>query len=136
MRHKIELPETFAFFTDVHVHIAYINYGNHVGHDGMLSIIHEARLRYLKSINLKEVDHEHNYGLVMADLAVQYKRECLHGMQLRIGIHSSIKKHLLQCHYQVLINNQQASVEAARACTTMACVQLDNHKVRAVPECG
>ena len=44
-RVKLELPAQFNFRTNIPIRIQDLNYGNHVGNDAILSIMHEARLR-------------------------------------------------------------------------------------------
>ena len=44
----VELPKKFIFSTDIAVRISDINYGGHLGHDSIISLIHEARVRFLK----------------------------------------------------------------------------------------
>ena len=46
-RIKIELPETYLFSTEIPVRITDLNYGNHLGNDAILSLLHEARVRFL-----------------------------------------------------------------------------------------
>jgi acyl-CoA thioester hydrolase len=43
-RVKIELPESWTFRTDIPIRITDINYGNHMGNDSFLGILHEARM--------------------------------------------------------------------------------------------
>lgn len=55
-RLTLELPEHFAFYTEITVSIRDINYGGHLGNDAVLGLAHEARLRYLKSLGFSELD--------------------------------------------------------------------------------
>ena len=84
-RIKLDLPEKFKFSTDLHVRISDINYGNHLGNDALLALIHEARLRFLKSMGYSEVNVD-GVGLIMADSAIVYKSEGFHGDQLTIEV--------------------------------------------------
>ncbi len=54
-RIKIEMPEKFIYKTEIPVRITDINYGGHLGNDSLLSIIHEARVRFLKHLEYSEV---------------------------------------------------------------------------------
>ena len=47
-RVKLDLPDDFTYSTQLDVRVTEINYGNHVGNDRMVSLLHEARLRYLR----------------------------------------------------------------------------------------
>ena len=77
-RVKIELPNEFLFKTEIPIRISDINYGGHLGNDAVLSIAHEARLRFLKQYNFTELNVG-GAGIIMVDAAVQYKSEGLHG---------------------------------------------------------
>ena len=57
-RIKIELPEIFSFTTTIPIRITDLNYGGHVGNDTILSIIHEARMQFLKNAGYTELDLE------------------------------------------------------------------------------
>jgi acyl-CoA thioester hydrolase len=84
-RIKLELPSEFIFKTSMEVRIGDVNYGGHVGNDSILTLIHEARLRFLASYNYSEKDIE-GLGLVMTDAAVIYKNEAFWGNQIHIEI--------------------------------------------------
>ncbi len=80
-RIKIELPEKFLFRTEIPVRITDINYGGHLGNDSLLSIIHEARLRFLNHLGYSESNVE-EVGIIMIDSAIQYKSEGFYGDEL------------------------------------------------------
>ena len=44
-RIKLLMPEQKIFSTDIAVRITDINYGNHVGNDAFVRLIHEARVQ-------------------------------------------------------------------------------------------
>lgn len=77
-RIKIELPDRFAFSTEVPIHIGLINYGHHLDNAALLSLVSEARVRFFKSLGYTELDVD-GVGIVVADAAVQYKSEAFHG---------------------------------------------------------
>jgi len=62
-RIKLELPETFSFRTEITVRITDLNYGGHLGNADTLVLIHEARVRFLKSYGYSEIDIE-GYGTI------------------------------------------------------------------------
>ena len=49
---KIPSIQKIAFTTTLDVRISDINYGNHLGHDSLISLLHEARMRFLKQTGL------------------------------------------------------------------------------------
>jgi len=77
-RIKIDLPADFAFTTTIPVRITDINYGGHVGNDAILSLLHEARLQFLKHLGYSELEFS-GVGLIMADVAIEFKAELFYG---------------------------------------------------------
>lgn len=84
-RVQIELPERFAFSTDLEVRVADLNYGNHLGNDGVLSLLHEARRRYLRSLGEDEIGAD-GLGFVIADAAVVYRAQAFYGDRLTVDV--------------------------------------------------
>ncbi|UYG08492.1 acyl-CoA thioesterase [Halomonas sp. M4R1S46] len=56
------------------VRVTDMNYGRHLGHDALVSLLHEARISALAALGLAEGDMG-GYPSVAADLAVQYRAE-------------------------------------------------------------
>lgn len=84
-RVKIEMPDTFTFSTELDVRITDVNYGNHLGNDALLSLLHEARVRWLRSLGMNEGNVE-GMLLIMSDAAVCYKAESFAGDKLRVDV--------------------------------------------------
>lgn len=82
-RIKIELPEKFIFSTEIPIYIGHINYGHHLDNALMLSLVSEARVRFFKSLGYTELDVE-GVGIVVADVAAQYRSEAFHGETMRV----------------------------------------------------
>lgn len=74
----IDLPEAFAFQTELPLYIQHINYGNHLDNAQVLALASEARVRFFRSLGYRELDVE-GVGIVVADAAVQYKSEVFYG---------------------------------------------------------
>jgi acyl-CoA thioesterase FadM len=84
-RIKINLPDQFQFQCTLTVRITDINYGNHVGNDAMLSIIHEARMQYLQHLGYSEMNME-GVGMIMSDAGLEFKSELFYGEQVLISV--------------------------------------------------
>ena len=67
-RITIDLPDRFAFSTEVPILIGHINYGNHLDTAQLIAMVSEARVRYFKSLGYTELDIE-GVGIVVADVA-------------------------------------------------------------------
>jgi len=84
-RISLFMPGTYAYATELNVRIQDINYGNHVGHDAFVSLLHEARIRYFNHLGYTESDIE-GCAIVISDLAVIYKAQALHRDRLTCEI--------------------------------------------------
>ena len=131
-RIKIELPEKFLFKTEIPVRITDINYGGHLGNDSLLSIIHEARVRFLKHLSYSEKEVEGS-GIIMTDAAIQYKAESFYGDALLIEI-SVADFSKIGCDIVYRIMNSTTKKEIAIAKTGIVFFDYKNKKVVAVPD--
>jgi acyl-CoA thioesterase FadM len=84
-RIEIQMIEEFVFETELAVRIKDINYGNHLGHDSLVSLMHEARVMFLENFGFSETDVDGN-GLLVSDLAVIYKSQSFYGDTLKFEI--------------------------------------------------
>ncbi|MCD4720949.1 MAG: thioesterase family protein [Desulfobacula sp.] len=77
--------ENLVFATELAIRISDLNYADHVGNDAFVSLIHEARVRFLKNFGFSEPDVD-GKGLIVADLAVSYKSLSFYGDKLKFEI--------------------------------------------------
>ena len=84
-RVDIPLPDTFLFRTEIPIRIGDVNYGGHLGNDAVLSIAHEARVRFFAAHGFTELDVA-GAGIIMVDAALVYRAEGRYGMTLAVEI--------------------------------------------------
>lgn len=84
-RVEIVLPEHFPFSTTLEVRVTDLNYGNHVGNDQVLGLIHEARRRYIRSLGADEIGKD-GTGFVIADAAIVYRAQAFYGDCLTVQV--------------------------------------------------
>ncbi|OOV88501.1 acyl-CoA thioesterase [Oceanospirillum linum] len=85
-RIRIEYPEANPLHTQtIELRITDMNYGNHLAHDTLISLIHEARSKMFIAHGHKEIDIE-GVGIVVADLAISYRAEVFYPDTLIIEI--------------------------------------------------
>lgn len=90
------------------VAISDINYGGHMGNDRSLSLFHEARIAYLKSLECTEMDIGDGIGIIMKDAHVDFLAEIFHGDQLEIIVSlGDIDGLLFNLDYQVFRTKDQ-----------------------------
>lgn len=74
-RLKLEFPEDqFCYSTQLTVRVTDINAANHLGNDSMISMISEARARFLFEFGIEET-REDGTGIIVTDLATTYRAE-------------------------------------------------------------
>jgi acyl-CoA thioester hydrolase len=133
-RIQLNLPEKFLFSTELSVRASDLNYGNHVGHDTILTLMQEARIRFYRTLGFKnELNFEGSIGQVIADASVQYKSESFLGDELtiKVGV-SDFNKYGFDMHY--LIENKTTGKEVARGKTGIVCFDYDTRKVARIPD--
>lgn len=131
-RIKLDMPDNYLFSTELIVRIGDINYGGHMGNDAVLSMVHEARLRFLKHYHYTEFDVE-NTGIIMTDSAIVYKAESFHGDRIQVDVAvADFNKYGCDLYY--LLSNKDTAVEIAHAKTGIVFFDYNERKVVAVPE--
>lgn len=133
-RIKLEIPENKIAVLSIAVRITDINYGNHVGNDAFVSIIHEARMQWLQQHGYTELNIE-GTGLILADLIVEFKSEAFYGDIIEIIISvGEISKVSFELFYQLSATRNEKNILLALAKTGMVCYDYENKKVISIPE--
>ena len=129
-RIQVNFPEKHIFSTEIKVRITDLNYGGHLGNDSMLALLHEARVRYLKHFGYSEMDVE-GTGIIMADVAIQFKTEAFYAERLTIAIAvGDFSRVSFDIYYKV----SSGSRDVAIAKTGIVFFNYEKKKVTAVPE--
>src|SRR5574337_596369 len=128
-RIKIELPEHFSFSTKIPIRITDLNYGGHVGNDTILSLIHEARVQFLKSFGYEELNIE-GVSLIMSDAGIEFKAELFYGDMVTAFVTATNFSRVGFDLFYKLIRNETI---VATAKTAMICYNYDTRKVVSVP---
>ena len=79
------MPSRFHFRTDLTVQARDINYGNHLGHDAAVSLLHEARRRWLAAAGYDEAGSS-GAGLIMLELEVHYAAQAFWADRLCVDL--------------------------------------------------
>lgn len=133
-RIQIDMPQRFSFTTEITVRIRDINYGGHLDNAALLSLLHEARLAYLKSINCTELD-ACGTSLIMTDSAIEYKGEGFHGDRLIIQVAAGdMTSRGFTLFYRVTCSRDEQTTLIALAQTGMLCFNYKTRKVAHMPE--
>jgi YbgC/YbaW family acyl-CoA thioester hydrolase len=133
-RIRIDLPEKFAFATELPVRVSDLNYGGHVGNDSILTLMQEARTLFYRSLGFEsEVKLAGTVGQIVADAAIVYKSESFLGDVLTIQIAvADITRYGFNLYYKV--SNKATGKEVAQGKTGIVCFDYGKRKVAAIPD--
>jgi len=113
-RTKIETFDSYEFVTEIPIRISDINYGGHLGNDSVLSIMHEARIRYLANIGFSEKDIK-GFGIIMVDSAILYKSEGFYGDVLEVNLTAqNFDKDGFDFYYKIINTKTRKDVAIAK----------------------
>lgn len=131
-RIKIELPASLPFSTEIPLYVEHMNHGNHLDNARLLSLVSEARVRWLKSMGYAELDIE-GLGIIVADAALQYLSEAFHGetMVIEMGTDGFNK---YGCDIVWRMRDQTSGREVARGKTGIVFFDYGSRKVAPAPE--
>jgi acyl-CoA thioester hydrolase len=128
-RIKIELPEQFNFSTKIAIRITDLNYGGHVGNDTVLSLIHEARVQFLKHYGYEELKLE-GVSLIMSDVGIEFKAELFYGDIVTAFV---TPINFSRAGFDIYYKLMRDETIVAIAKTGMICYNYDTRKVVSIP---
>ena len=130
-RIRISIPESFSFSTTIPIRITDLNYGGHVGNDAILSLLHEARVQFLKHYGFTELDFA-GTSLIMSDVAIEFRSEVFYGSSIKVMVTAGeFTRAGFDIFYQMM--NAENNKLVAVAKTGMVCFDYSSRKVTAVP---
>ncbi|MBL0182413.1 MAG: thioesterase family protein [Chitinophagaceae bacterium] len=133
-RIKIEVPQKFMASFHIPVRITDINYGNHLGNDAFVGIIHEARMQWLHQYGYTELNIE-RAGLIMSDLAVEFKSESFYGDVVEVNISAGeISRVSFELYYQLFAIRNNGRILLANAKTGMVSYDYKAKKAVTIPD--
>lgn len=132
-RIKIVLPETKVFQTTIAVRISDINYGNHLGNDSVLSLMHEARFQFYKSLGYPDELSIDGVGTIQVDTAIQYKGEGFHGDQIQAEVFlGDLSAKSMDLYYRLSIGGTDKLIALGK--TGIAFYNYSERKVSNMPD--
>jgi len=131
-RVKLEMPERFAFSTELPVRITDINYGRHLGNDAVLAFAHEARVRFLNAHGFSEADVD-GVGMIMLDAVVMYKSQAFHGETLTVEV-AAADLGPCGCDFLYRLSDKAGGREIARVKTGLAFFDYAKNRIAKMPD--
>ncbi len=131
-RLRINLPEKFSFSCLLPVRITDLNYGDHVGNDAFVSILHEARVQFLASKGYSSELNVDGNGLIMADLEIVFKSESFYRDILKIEMAvQNIADSSFDLYYKISTERKN-TVIIVHAKTAQVCYDYQEKKISQV----
>ncbi len=133
-RIKLTFPEKSLGTIRIPIRITDVNYGNHVGNDSIVSIIHEARVAWLAQNKMSEM----NIGgcsIIMNELVVNYLQESFYGdvLDVSLGV-GELSISGFELYYKLDCVRDNKNITIAVAKTGIRCFDYQTRKVCQVPE--
>ncbi|MFL5810974.1 MAG: acyl-CoA thioesterase [Flavisolibacter sp.] len=128
-RIRIQLPEQFSFSTIIQVRITDLNYGGHVGNDTILTLVHEARMQFLKNSGYTEMNME-GVGMIMIDAGIEFRLELFYGDEVKIFVAATeFSRAGFNLYYKLMKDETIVAI----AKTGMVCYDYEKKKVVSIP---
>lgn len=133
-RVKIEIPAKKIATIEIPVRITDVNYGNHMGNDSLVGIIHEARVQWLLQMGYTEFNIE-GCAIIMSDLAVNYLKESFYGDRLYISISiGELSTAGFEIFYLIEALRNEHKITIAKAKTGIVFYNYEQKKIAEFPE--
>jgi len=128
VRFQVQGPEVYR--TKLRVRVDDINYGGHLGNDAVLTLCHEARIRFFTEIGHSEMDL-FGKGIIMTDAMIVYRAEAGLGDELEISLYlDDIGTRGFDLYYLL----EHSGREIARVKTGIAFFDYPEGKIAACPD--
>ncbi|WP_114417449.1 acyl-CoA thioesterase [Marinospirillum perlucidum] len=131
-RVSLEFPEKVVFRSRQLLRISDINYGQHLGHDTLISLLHEARCHWLASEGLSELSLDGGQvGWVVGELVVNYQGEAFYPDELTIELAGGDRgSKSIEIYHRVLRSD---GTPVALAKTGLVCFDYASRQAAQVP---
>ena len=123
------------FETNISVLVNHLNYGNHLGYDSILSIMQEARMRWLKSLDPKisEINIDNGTGWLVKKVELDITSEAEYSDILHVTLSIvTNKKSSFIISYK--INNLSKNKPLCNGTTQQVCYHFSDSKVTRIPD--
>jgi acyl-CoA thioesterase FadM len=128
----VELDGRPVWSTELEVRVGDINYGRHLGHDALVTLVHEARARFFAAYGFSEWDVA-GASTMVVELGVRYRAEAFWGDRLRIEIHvGRVRSRGCELRYGIVRAADGGRV--AEATTSLVFVDPPSGRLRTVPD--
>ena len=129
---KLDLPKEFSYHIFIPIRITDINYGGHVGNDTILTLLHEARMQFLKHYSFSEMDFG-GVALIMRNVFIEFKKEVFYGDTVKVYVAlANFSRIGFDVLYKMVKGSEEIVVTIGK--TGMICYDYELKKIMNVPE--
>lgn len=119
------------YSTTLPVNIEHVNYGNHLAHDKLVTLMHEARLRFFDRLGQSEFDF-YGISLILKSLTVNYRQEAFRGDALTFALTiSEVRGSAFTLHYEI---RNQHNDTVATAEVVLVGFDYGNRRIARLPD--
>jgi len=130
-RLKMNPLPAYPFSCELVVRTTDLNYGGHLGNDSLLSLVHEARVAFLATHGLSELDFG-GASLILGDTAVVYQAEAYAGERLVFEVAAGEPSRTgFRIFYRVTRGDDDQVIALVE--NGMACFDYETRKVASLP---
>jgi len=133
---RVTLKErsSYEFHYPIKVQVRDLNYAGHLGNDVLIGILQDARANLFNDLGCKELDlGDGKTGIIIADLAVNFKSEGFLFDELRVDSHiSEFTEKSFRIYYRIM--NVKNNSIIALAETGLIAFDYKTREVTKVPE--
>lgn len=130
-RISIELPERFTFVTEIELLMPYINFGGHLDNAMMLSVVSDARIRYLEFLG-HQPTVDGGIGMIVGDVAAEYRSEAFHREVMVVEM-TARDFHKYGCDIVWRMSDKNTGREVARGKTGVLAFDRTRKKLTQIP---
>lgn len=120
-----------SFNIDIPVRASDLNYGNHLGYDRLVAILHQARLKYLYYLGFNESNID-GLTMIMKYLEVDYQGEAFFDDNLHVEVKFISEVAAVKVHYTLTKNFPVEPVASAQE--TILLMNYETKKIKRVPK--
>lgn len=127
--------DLFIYDTVLPVTVSHLNYGNHLGHDALLSLLQEARMQLLAQEGMSEIALSDQVGYLVNQVCVDYRAQAHYGDALNVQIYAerfSKRSRVFSLRYRVTRQSDGAVI--ADAATRHAFFDYATKKITRAPK--
>lgn len=127
-----ELPESFAYATELQLYLSHINKGGHLDVAQLIGLVSEARYRFLEWLKFPEADAK-KVAIVAGDVVTQYRSEGFYGETVRVEmVAADLSKYGFDVVYRMTVVGDGR--ELARGKIGNVCIGKADRKAMFIPD--